>query len=162
MDFRTESKRLRALSLALGGLAARRPLPVLAAIAVVTLALAGPASRIDYSDDVLSFLPEAHPEVSRFRDLGERFGGLSVAVVGVAAPEGDLFTAPRLGLVRQITRALSRVEGVGFSSSLTELRDISVGQKDGEDVAVVSELVGDLPAADDAAAWGALRKRVLS
>ena len=30
----------------------------LAAIAAVTLALAGPASRIDYSDDVLSFLPD--------------------------------------------------------------------------------------------------------
>ncbi len=161
-DFRARSTLLRALAVAIGGLAARRPVLVLLVIAAVTAALAIPAARIDYSDDVLSFLPERHPEVQRFRELGERFGGLSVGLLGVEAPDGDLFTPERLALLRRITKEVAHVEGVAFSSSLSEMRDITVGREDDEEVAVVSELIGELPPAGDREAYRKLKRRVLS
>ena len=162
-DFRARSALLRAVAEAIGGLAARRPVLVLSVIALITVALGAPAARIDYSDDVLSFLPEAHPEVVSFRELGARFGGLSVGLVGVEAPDGDLFTHDRLALIRRITKQVARVDGVAFSSGLTELRDITVGSEEGEEVAVVSQLVPDeLAPADDVEAYRALKRRVLA
>lgn len=161
-DFRARSTLLRAIAVAIGGLAARRPVAVLLAIAAATVALAVPASQIEYSDDVLRFLPERDPEVLRFRELGARFGGLSVGLLGIEAPEGDLFTPERLALLRAITKEVATVEGVAFSSSLTEMRDITVGRQDDEDVAVVSELVGELPPAADREAYRKLKRRVLS
>ncbi len=162
MSFREKSTRLRALAWAIGGLGARRPVPTLLVVLGITAALGWPAAHIGYSDDILHFLPEEHPEVKAFRDIGDRFGGLSVAVIGIEAADGDLFTPGRLDALRRVTRAVGEVPGVSFSTGLTELRDITVGREDGEDVAVVSELVGELPDPQDLPAYAALKQRVLA
>ena len=158
-DFRSRSTFVQVVALSIGRAGARFPIPALLAVGLATLLLGIPAARIDYSDDILGFLPEDHPEVVRFRELGTRFGGLSVGLIGALAPEGDLFTHDRLALLRRITKEVADVEGVAFGSGLTELRDIAIGR---EEVAVVSELVGELPPRGDREAYQALKRRVLS
>ncbi len=146
---------------------ARHARMVLLVVGALTLAAVPWIPSIRYDDDVIKFLPQGDPEVERFRVIGRRFGGLSVALVGLAAPAGeDVFTLERLRAVRAVTRAVRRIEGVGFATSLTALRDVGEAAGDtGESMAVVRDLVGPLPQREDAA-WrervASLRKRVLS
>lgn len=162
-EFRARTTSLQAAATAVGALAVRAPWAVLVLSVFVTAALAPLAARVGYDDDVLGFLPDDEPEVERFRDIGRRFGGLSVGVIGVAATDGDLFTPERLCLLQRVTQGVRTVEGIEHSSSVTHLLDADVAQEGGEEITVVGMLIDELPCDDpqsiDAAA---IRARVLS
>lgn len=158
--------RLRAAALVLGRLAVGRPLAVLGVCLLITIALAPHAATLDYDDDVIAFLPQDDPEVARFREIGERFHALSIGLVAVEAADGDLFTVQRLQLIRDLAKSVAKLEGVERTTSITELRDLTVARDAmGEEQAVVDNLVGDLPPADApdiGAKMQALRARVLA
>ncbi|GMV40211.1 MAG: hypothetical protein AMXMBFR64_19270 [Myxococcales bacterium] len=164
-NFRTGSLLCR-VSEATAAWLARRSLVVLALAAALTAGLAPFAARVGMDDDVVKFLPEGDPDVVRFTDIGARFHGLSIAIIGVEAPTGDVFTAERLGFLRGLTRALRDVPGVGYATGLTELRDVAERPHgEGEALTVVADLIGELPAPDDpgaAAVLAEMRERVLS
>lgn len=165
-DFKTGSLLCR-VSDATARWLVRRGTVVIAVAVALTAVLAPFALRVGMDDDVVKFLPEGDPDVVKFQEIGDRFHGLSIAILGMEAPDGDLFTAERLGAMRALTRELKHVKGVGFATGLTELRDVAEhASGEGEDLSVVADLVGELPASSSAAgapeAMAALRQRVMS
>lgn len=142
---------LRTLALLLGLLAVRWPRLVLVTTLAITVALAAAAARIDQDDDVTRFLPGDDPEVERFDEIGRRFGGLSIAIVGLeVAGEGDLFDVERLRLLRELDAALAALPGVNATTSFTELPDIVERETaDGRTRADLHDLVGNVPPRGD-------------
>ncbi|MED5465620.1 MAG: MMPL family transporter [Myxococcota bacterium] len=159
---------LERIALSLGTFAATRSKAVLGGILLFTLGLAPFLAAVEYDDDILKFLPENSPEVQRFQDIGDRFQGLSIALLGIEVEEGDLFEVEKMSALRALTEELRGVEGVAFASSITEVQDVAVQVDEftGEEVTVVSDLVGELPgsAEEEGAvdAMAALRAKVLS
>ena len=92
---------LRTLALTSGGTAANYPRLTLIIIGLITAVLAPSAAGVQYDDDVLDFLPQDTPEIQHFKDIGQRFHGLSVAVIGV---EG--FVAERAKLEMEATAVI--------------------------------------------------------
>ena len=155
------------MALWLGGGAARHHRVVLLGVLLGTLGLIPGVASIRYDDDILKFLPEDSVEVQRFEAIGDRFKGLSIALLGVEVPQGDLFTAESMAALRGLTEELRKVEGVAFTSSITEVQDVAVAEDEvGEEMTVVSDLVGELPASSEAPgaseAMARLREKVLS
>ncbi len=114
---------------------------------------------LTYSDDIVGFLPDGDPAVTRFWDIGKRFGGLNLALVGVES--ADLFTAERLTFLRKLTDELKQVRGVQSVTSITNVLDFAEYKADsGEQQSVVGPLIDEVPTAPEALAG--LRGKVLS
>ena len=156
------------LALLIGGFAGENCRTTLGIIIGLTIVLLPFIDQVEYDDDILKFLPEDSPQVSQFQEIGERFQGLNIAMLGVQAPQGeDLFTQKRLTELRELTETLKTVEGVAFSSSFMALQDIVVEKSDDgmDDVSVVSDLIPEIPKAGSPAVKDFVedaRKRVLS
>lgn len=135
---------------------------ILAVTLVLTVLAALRLGDIGYDDDITAFLPQGDPEVGRFWRVGEMFGGLNIAIVGVEVPagEGDLFTRVRVQELLDLSGALSRVPGVRSVSGLATVRDIQERTRaNGEKESVVADLIPAAPS--DPAGLDALRKRIL-
>jgi len=156
------------LAMLIGGFAGENCRTSLGVILGLTLMILPFLDQVEYDDDILKFLPEDSTQVSQFQEIGERFQGLNIAMLGVQAPNnGNLFTNKRLLELRELTETLKTVEGVAFSSSFTALQDIEVQKsEDGlDDVSVVNDLIPEIPApgSPEAKAFSEeARKRVLS
>ena len=156
------------LALLIGGFAGEHCRSTLGVILGLTVMLLPSLSQVEYDDDILKFLPEDSLQVSQFQEIGERFQGLNIAMLGVQAPANeDLFTPGRLRELRELTDTLTTLEGVSFSSSFMALQDIEVRKSDDglDDVSVVSDLIPEIPPVDspDVKAFVEdARKRVLS
>lgn len=166
---------LSRLSLILAMPALRWALPMLVILMAVTGLLIKPAMNIQNDDDVLKFLPQGDEKVVKFMDVGERFHGLQMAILGVETTEGDLFTPENLTFLRRLSRELillecnstkhcsdadgndvpcgaknavpQKTQCVSNTTSFTEIKDIAHGKTQaGEDEASVSDLVPELPA----------------
>ncbi len=132
---------------------------ILAILAVSTYSITS-LFRIEYNDDITAFFPENSREVTLFKDVSEEFGGLDIALVGIETK--DLFTLPNLKMVRQISRQLKTIEGIGSVTSMTEMRDFEERKLGGETGSLIQDLVGDLPDDMTGDQLQALRKKVLS
>ncbi|MBT6489451.1 MAG: MMPL family transporter, partial [Deltaproteobacteria bacterium] len=156
------------LALLIGGFAGEHCRSSLGIILGLTVILLPSLGQVEYDDDILKFLPEDSPQVSQFQEIGERFQGLNIAMLGVQAPANeDLFTPRRLRELRELTETLTTVEGVSFSSSFMALQDIEVQKSDDglDDVSVVNDLIPEIPPVDSPEVKVFVedaRKRVLS
>ncbi len=65
-------------------------------------------------------MPQDHPYVQIHNRISDLFGGESVAIIGVIAKEGDIFTPSILAKVSRITQGLQNTDGV-ISTSLFSL-----------------------------------------
>ena len=154
---------LSRLSLLFAAPALRWALPMLILLVVATGALVRPAIDIQNDDDVLKFLPHDDPKVQKFMDVGDRFHGLQMAIIGLETSEGDLFTPEKLTFMRRLARELVLLEcadtkgesadGKAFcvsnTTSFTEIKDIAHSTTtSGEEEASVSDLVPELPGLD--------------
>ena len=83
-------------ALALGRFAVEHSAAVLVVLVVLTLAIAPFMLRLRYDDDVIKFLPHGNEQVRIFKDIGRRFHGLSIGVVGVSVEDGDLIRNKRV------------------------------------------------------------------
>src|SRR5690606_27567888 len=95
-----------------------------AVVAVVLLAcalLGAKAMTVDQDDDLLAFLPRDNPDVARFHEINEAFGGLSVAIVGIEV--SDPFDAAFLGKLKSLTDELNDEPSIGHALSLANVED---------------------------------------
>lgn len=144
----------------------RRSRWILLATAVLSVLAALRVTQIRYTDDITAFLPDGDPEVTRFFEIGELFGGLNIAIVGVEVEKGatggaDLFTAERLRRLQSLTKRVAAVDGVSAASSLATTVDIRVRKVDGDIESVVRDVIpATVP--EDPEALAALRSQVLS
>ena len=90
----------------------------LVVVVAATALLSVQAARVERDDDLLAFLPKQDPGIQAFYDVNRRFGGLSVALVGIAA--GDALAPDFLGELRRATRQLNETPGVDYAMSLTK------------------------------------------
>lgn len=145
-------------------------LPMLLFIAVLTGVLAKPAIEIQNDDDVIKFLPQDDPKIVKFKDVGDTFHGLQMAIVGVEAKgEGNLFNLEDITLIRRYatefkTLMCHKVDDdgdwimgedgepvmtpcVSNTTCFTEIQDIGHSvTEDGEETASVTDLVPEYPA----------------
>jgi predicted RND superfamily exporter protein len=144
----------------LTGQVIKRDTWIILAVLALTVFAAILSTRLDYYDDITAFFPEDNEEVDLFLDVGERFGGLDIALVGVQAD--DLFTSEKLNFVRDLSKGIEQVEGVDSVVSITEMRDFEERQMGAETGSCIQDLIGDLPEEMTEEELAAIRERVMS
>ena len=131
-------------------------------LATVLLTVAGGVAIAKWSyieADFSKFLPEDDPVVKRFNEAGDRFGGVAVAMVGLEFP--DVFTSDAIKRIDTVTRAISKIEGVTWAVSLTDIDDVQSKQVDGERSVAVGPVVDPQAIPEEASALSKLKEYVL-
>jgi predicted RND superfamily exporter protein len=144
----------------LTGQVIKRDTWIILAVLALTVFAGILSSRLDYYDDITAFFPEDNEEVDLFLDVGKRYGGLDIALVGVQAD--DLFTSEKLGFVRELSRKIDQVEGVDSVVSITEMRDFEERQMGAETGSCIQDLIGELPEGMSDEELKVIRDRVMS
>lgn len=104
--------------------------------------------HVEHDDDVLAFLPPHHGDVVAFQEVADRFGMLSVALVGLRADGASFFEPGRTEQVRSLARQVGELGGVRLVLSYPDLPDAHVE----DDGLVVDLLVPEGLAHSDAIA----------
>ncbi len=78
-------------------------------IAAVTGWLVPKAINIQNDDDVIKFLPQDDEKIVKFKDVGDKFHGLQMAIVGVKAEE-SIFTLEDITLVRRYAQEFKTLQ----------------------------------------------------
>jgi uncharacterized protein len=131
-----------------------------ATIVVVVLAtafLAVRAARVERDDDLMAFLPRSNPDIQVFYEVNRRFGGLDVALVGIAAD--DPLAPEFLAKLRRATKELNETPGVDYAMSLTNFEDFTPDAEKGG-IGIDYLIPARLP--ETAAERAALREKVMS
>ena len=138
-------------------------------ITLLTGALVKPAIDIQNDDDVIKFLPQDDPKIVKFKDVGDKFHGLQMAIVGVETQD-TIFTLEHITLIRRFATEFKTLEChkiddngdwiigedgkpvmtpcVSNTTSFTEIQDIGHRADDklgGEEEAVITDLVPPFP-----------------
>ncbi len=97
-------------------------LPLLAAIVLLTIFFAYQLTKLRIDSDILNYLPQDDPVVVLFREVGEKFGGNSLAIV--ALETDDVFNSSTLARIDTITTRFQNLPEVSQVLSLTDILDI--------------------------------------
>lgn len=104
----------------------RARLAVLLVFGVLCAWLIPGIGDLRHDDDVLAFLPPEHPDVVAFEQVADRFGMLSVALVGLRRGGDDLLEPESTEAVRELAIDISELPGVRLVLSYPELPDARV------------------------------------
>jgi predicted RND superfamily exporter protein len=129
---------------------------IVALVLVLTVLSSAGAARVGRDDDLLAFLPATNPDIKTFYDVNKRFGGLDVALVGIASD--DPFAPDFLARLQALTKKLDTTGGVQSVLSLTSVEDFAADPDKGG--ISIDYLVGAIPRSPAESA--ALRERVMS
>lgn len=134
---------------------------VIIALSVVLTGLAVFAlvTKARVESDVSKYLPADDPVIQRFTRAGEKFGGVTVALVVVDF--GDAFTAEALSDLDRLTRVLQKIDGVKWVISLANVDDVQESQVDGEKAVLVGKLIAPGKIPSDPEQLSRLRRYVL-
>ena len=130
----------------------RARLVILLAFGLLLAWLIPGIGKLAHDDDVLAFLPPEHPDVVAFRDVAERFGMLSVGLVGLRKGGDDLLRPESTEEIRELAIGVSELPGVRLVLSYPELPDARV---EGDTLVVEPLVPRDLSDATE------IRRRVL-
>ncbi len=126
-------------------------------VVAATALLAVRAAHVERDDSLMAFLPQSNPDIKVFRDVNAKFGGLDVALVGVATD--DPLAPELLAKLRKATKKLNETPGVAYAMSLTNFEDFTLNAEKGGIES--GNLIPDtLP--KTAAESAALREKVMS
>ncbi len=125
-------------------------------VLLITLASLFTAARVEQDDNLLAFLPQNNPDIKTFYEVNNRFGGLSVALVGIRSD--DPFTSDFLGRLKTASKELNVTEGIDFAFTLSTVDDFVPDPVKGG--IGVSYLIDKLP--ETPAEKAALREKVMS
>ena len=89
---------------------------------LLTLGLGYSAKDLRINSDILSYLPQDDPLVMLFNEVGDKFGGNSLAMI--ALENEDIFNYETLTRVNRITREIKGLDEVSQVMSLTDIMDI--------------------------------------
>ncbi|MBR4986883.1 MAG: MMPL family transporter [Proteobacteria bacterium] len=154
------------VSLILAAPAMRWAIPMLLLIVLVTGALVPSALTIQNDDDVIKFLPQDDPKIVKFKDVGDKFHGLQMAIVGIEAKD-TIFTLDNITLLRRYATEFKKLEChkvdnngdwiigedgqpvmtpcVSNTTCFTEIQDIGHEKDEAGEVAVITDLVPGYP-----------------
>src|SRR5262249_20196724 len=97
----------------------RHRIAVVVAVLVVTGLLATQLTHLHLEIRARANLPDEHPYVKVQNRISDLFGGDAIAVIGVIANQGDIFSPEMLGKVYRITERLRQVPNAIESSLLS-------------------------------------------
>ncbi|MFO0762455.1 MAG: MMPL family transporter [Byssovorax sp.] len=143
---------------ALGNLMVKKSVAWATVIAVFAITLVSLvfAARVEQDDNLLAFLPQSNPDIKTFYDVNNRFGGLSVALVGIHSD--DPFSADFLGRLKTASKQLNETEGIDFAFSLATVDDfVPDPVKGGIGVSYLVDKLPETPAEKEA-----LREKIMS
>ena len=92
-----------------------RPL-IIAVFALASLALSVSATRLEINAGFDKHLPGSHPFMNVFSKYQDEFGGANRLLIAVRARTGDIFSAPFLSRLREVTDAVFFLPGVNKAS----------------------------------------------
>lgn len=129
---------------------------VVAVCLLVTLGFGYLIRDLKINSDILTTLPQDDPVIQTFNQVGETYGGNSLAIVAVEAD--DIFTPRTLATIRDLTNRFRAIPGVISVTSLTHVMDIheSGGQIE------IAQLIDENDFPETAEACLALKTRALS
>ena len=96
--------------------------PLLAAIFLLTVFFSYQLTKLRIDSDILNYLPQDDPVVVLFREVGEKFGGNSLAIV--ALETDDVFNSSTLARIDIITTRFQDLPEVSQVLSLIDILDI--------------------------------------
>lgn len=126
-------------------------------VVAITAFLGVRAARVERDDDLLAFLPKSNADIQVFQDVNKRFGGLGVALVGLAAD--DALAPDFLLKLQQVTKKLNQTKGIDYAFSLANVDDFAPDPEKGG-IGVDYLIPAELPTAPPQIA--ALREKVMS
>ena len=97
-------------------------LPLLLGTILLTVFFAYQLTKVKIDSDILNYLPQDDPVVVLFREVGEKFGGNSLAMV--ALETDDVFNYQTLTRIDSITTRFQDLPEVSQVLSLTDILDI--------------------------------------
>jgi predicted RND superfamily exporter protein len=89
---------------------------------LITLVLGYCLKDLSISSDILSYLPQDDPKVMLFNEVGDKFGGSSLAMVALECE--DAFNHATLTRVDEITQQFKEMDEIFHVMSLTDIIDI--------------------------------------
>ena len=95
---------------------------LLAGIAILTVFFAYQLTNLKIDGDILNYLPQDDPVVVQFREIGEKFGGNSLAIIALETQ--DVFNPRTLARIDAITSKFQALPEISQVLSLTDILDI--------------------------------------
>lgn len=130
--------------------------PVIVLTLLITLILGYSLKSLSINSDILSSLAHDDPRVALLNEVGDKFGGSSLAMV--ALESDDAFSHANLSRVADITRRFKEMDEVASVTSLTDVMDIKKTEWGLE----VGKLIDNDAIPQDSAALRRLREYALS
>ena len=100
----------------------RYRLPFLIVTALLTVFFAYQLAKLRIDSDMLNYLPQDDPVVQLFREVGDKYGGSSLAVVALETE--DVFNPRTLARIDSLTTRFHNLPEISQVTSLTNVLDI--------------------------------------
>jgi predicted RND superfamily exporter protein len=100
----------------------RYRLPLLIVAVLLTIFFTDQLTKLRIDSDILNYLPQNDPVVRLFREVGDKYGGSSLAVVALETE--DVFNASTLARINSLTTRFQDLPEISQVTSLTDVLDI--------------------------------------
>ena len=115
-----------------------RPRLIITIVALITLFFAAQLPRVQFDNDLVSFVPKEHPTRIAFEAMDKLYQTDLTIVVGVQNPHGSILTTDGMELVHRLGEQFAAIEGVSEVTSLFTT-DFIFGDEGGMRVAPILE-----------------------
>ncbi|MDW7679142.1 MAG: MMPL family transporter [bacterium] len=88
----------------------------------ITLFMSYQITTLKINSDVLKYLPQDDPHVVLFNEVGDKFGGNSLAMVALETK--DVFNSKTLERINEITQQFKLMPEISYVTSITDVIDI--------------------------------------
>ena len=95
---------------------------IILTVVIITAFFGMQLKHLTIDSDVFNSLPDDDPVAKLYKNIGEKYGGMSVAMIVLETD--DIFNTEVFQHIKQITDSLKYTEGVSTVSSLTDIIDI--------------------------------------
>lgn len=125
-----------------------RPWLTLLLSAALCLIAAAGVRGLSFDPDYRAFFSDDNPDLVALEALEKRFSRAETLVIGIAPPDGQIFTPARLQAIRDLTNAWSRLP---YAKGAASIGNYIEARSEGDDLLAEPLLPDDLGAADLAA-----------
>lgn len=88
----------------------KHPKLIIIITGIITLFFSWQLIDVSLDNDVLSFIPDDHPEVVKYYDNEEQFGGDRIFAIAVESVSGTIFTADFIELITNLTEDFKTIK----------------------------------------------------
>lgn len=97
-------------------------IPIIIGTIIITIFMALQLGKLKINSDILEYLPQDDPNVVLFNEVGDKFGGNSLAMI--ALETDNIFNPATLNRVNIITQKFKEMPEISYVTSLTDVIDI--------------------------------------